>query len=489
MEHKKEIHSEHSGLMLFDPIVLLIDVARRWLLIVLAVLIVGIGTYIVFDASYEPEYRTNTTFVVTNRGSSSTVYANLNSTTSLANVFSELLNSSLLQKTIAEETGITNFKGVVTTAVIPETNLITMQVVDSNPKTAFVVTQAIIENHEKLTYEVVGNISLEVLQSPVVPVSPINTSNAASQMKRMMVITALAMCVIIAWVSYTRNGIRSEREAKKKLNCSCLGEIPHENKYKTLKARIARKKTSILVTNPVTGFRFVESVRKLRQRISHRMNGKKVLMVTSLLENEGKSTIAVNIALEMAKKHNNVLLIDCDMHKPACYKLLNQKMDVGFKDVLTGEGKLSDAVARYKSTNLYTLLDYKTDKHAGELLASERMQALLQWARKEFDFVVLDMPPMSAVSDVETVMELADASVLVVRQNGASASGINKAVASLDGGKAEFLGCVLNDVRYTFLYAGQGSRYGSYGKYRYGRYGHYGHYGNYGSKATGKSGK
>jgi Mrp family chromosome partitioning ATPase len=106
------------------------------------------------------------------------------------------------------------------------------------------------------------------------------------------------------------------------------------------------------------------------------------------------------------------------------------------------------------------------------------MRALLDWARKEFDFVILDLPPMSVVSDAETVAAVADASLLVVRQNVAMTTGINRAVADLEGGKAKLLGCVLNDVYSTFLSTGQGYRYGSYG------YGGYGRYGSYGEKSS-----
>ena len=103
------------------------------------------------------------------------------------------------------------------------------------------------------------------------------------------------------------------------------------------------------------------------------------------------------------------------------------------------------------------------------------MKDLLDWARKEFDFVVLDLPPMSVVSDAETVADHADASLLVVRQNDVRTAGINRAVADLEGTKAKLLGCVLNDIRTTFISSGQGYRYGSYGGYSsYSRYAGYG---------------
>ena len=127
------------------------------------------------------------------------------------------------------------------------------------------------------------------------------------------------------------------------------------------------------------------------------------------------------------------------------------------------------------------LLEKRSDVNSGDLLSSSTMRALLKWARREFDIVVLDLPPMSVVSDSETMANLADASVLVVRQNTTRVPGINKAVAALEGGRAKMLGCVLNNVYSTFLSSGQGYRYGGYG-----RYSHYSNYGSYGDKTSRK---
>ena len=102
------------------------------------------------------------------------------------------------------------------------------------------------------------------------------------------------------------------------------------------------------------------------------------------------------------------------------------------------------------------------------------MGRMLEQARKEFDYVVIDMAPMSVVSDTEAVMELSDASLLVVRQNGVRSLDLNRAINDLQRGKAKLLGCVLNNVYSMDILSGEG--YGT----GYGRYGGYGKYGRYG---------
>ena len=468
MGNTTDNYTTESGILPFDPIVLVQDVLKRWLLIVLAVVAVGVSTYIVTDMRYEPIYQTNTTFVVTSKGSSASVYSNLSSTNSLAGVFTELLNSSILRKTIMQELGMTSLNATVTTAVIPDTNLITMQVTASDPWTAFVVAQSTIDHHETLTYRVIDGIILEVLQPPVMPTAAINSANAASQMKKMMVLAAMVSTAALAALSFFRNAVRSGKEARKKLDCNFLGEIPHERKHKTIFSLLRRRKTSILISSPLTSFRFVESVRKLRRRVEQHMHGKKVLMVTSLLENEGKSTLAVNLALSLAEKHQRVLLIDCDMRKPACHAILeHREFPYGVRDVLRGKAELSDALIRYQSTNLYLLLESTGSTKSGDLVTSQRMAQLLDQVREQFDFIVLDLPPTSAASDAEGMKRLADASLLVIRQNVASAKALNKAIAALDGGRAKVMGSVLNNAYSTRLTSGQSHGYGHYGKYNY----------------------
>jgi capsular exopolysaccharide synthesis family protein len=337
-----------------------------------------------------------------------------------------------------------------------------------------------VEHHESITYQVVDNVSLELLRSPTVPMAPSNPLNVMSLVKKVAALAAAAMVLLMGVLAFYRDTVRSSSEAKSKLDCDLLGSIPHERKYKGWLAWLRRRRSSILVTNPTTSFRFVETFNKLASRVGYHMHGKKVVMVSSILANEGKSTVSVNLAMAMALKHEKVLLIDCDLRKPSCCELVEQaEIPYGLCAVLNGEVDVNDALIEDRKSGLCMLLETKATQDSDDYLSSERMHALLKWARENFDFVVLDLPPMSLVSDAESLMELADASVLVVRQNMAKTNGINKAISILESGKAKLLGCVLNDVRSSaFGAGGYGYGYGRYGKY--GHYGHYGHYGKYG---------
>ena len=205
------------------------------------------------------------------------------------------------------------------------------------------------------------------------------------------------------------------------------------------------------------------------------MGSGRVLMVTSVMENEGKSTVSINLALALAQKYDRVLLLESDLRKPACHTIMNQKnVNVTVKEVLLGNARPEDAVVQDRASGLYMMLDPKGIRNPGDLLGSKAIAELIGWCRENFDFVVMDLPPMSVATDAESVLEFADGSLLVVRQNIVRADALNRAIVALKRGKVKLTGCVLNNVYSSFWFTGQGVLGNTYSRYRkYGKYGNY----------------
>ena len=484
-----QLNPSQESLFSFDPVVLLMDACRKWVLVLVAALLVGMAAYVYTDSGYTPRYSTSCTLVLTTRDSAATVYNRLDATSNLATVFTEVLNSSVMRNSVLDALQMDHFNGTIQAKAIESTNLLTLQVTGHDPRTTFQVMRVLLEKHDAITYTVMGDIVLEVLEPPTVPTAPMNRANSFHAFRMAAMLAGVGTFGMLVMLAYFKDVVRSKEEADAKLSCWCLGEIIHERKKRSLKDILLRKKRSILLTDPETSFRFVTTMSKLARRVSQRMHNGQVLLVTSVLENEGKSTVAVNLALALAKKHARVLMVDGDLHKPACRKILeHEPPKYVINDVIRGDAALEDAVCTDKRSRMHVLFAKRcANRDATELLGSEGMEKLLAVARERYDYIVIDLAPMSAVPDTEAVMELADASLLVVRQNMAGVPDLNRAVADLERGRAKLLGCVLNNVHTTAVFSGEGygvgyGRYGGYGNY--GRYGRYGRYGAYAQKQS-----
>lgn len=487
MEKKNEFTQKESAVLPYDPIVLLLDILKHWRLVLTIALVILVAGYIFLDQSYKPVYKSDATLVVTTQDSTSTVYSNLKSTSELASVFTELLNSSLLQKIVLDELGMAAHGFKVQASAIEATNLLNIQVTAGDPATAFLVLCSLIENHEIVTFEVVGDMVIEVLKLPEVPRAPINASGAKRDALLLVVFGILVSCAGIAFYSYSRDAIRSEKEAEMKLPYWCLGEILHEKKYRNIAQWKNRKEHSLIITDPSISFCFVETMRKLRRRVEQYMTEGNVLMVTSVAENEGKSTVAVNLALSLAKKHKHVLLIDLDLRKPACRQILRCSDKYhSTKEVITGKSRFDEAVVTDRMSGLDMILGKQIKKASSALyetlISSDGVAVMLQEAGKRYKYVVVDMPPVSVAGDAEHVMDHVDAALLVIQQNGVSAKAIKKASKALGKGRAKMLGCVLNNVYVSHWFGRSGNGYG----YGYG-YGYGSGYGKYGQTQINKA--
>lgn len=493
MDEKKSAGTARENIQGFHPLLILRELAAKLWLIVAVAIVAGCCAYIASSLLYTPQYRTNTTFVVSVKEGSGSVYSNLAAAQSLANSFSEIVDSDVMKKRVAQELGTDRVYGEIDAAVIEETNLIEMTVTADSPREAYLITQAVLHNYGDLTEKTLSTVTLDILRQPTIPTSAVNPSSAMSIAK----LAALAAALLaICWLcirSYFRDTVKVTEDVEAKLDTKLLATVHHERKYKTARERFSRGKRSILITNPTTGFAFAETFRKLRTRVDYHMrrDGAKVLMVTSVYENEGKSTVAANLALAMNRKRKNVILIDGDMKKPALHKIMNyqDKKYASIVEYLDGKAGLKDTLISDRGYQMGLIFGRQGTDRSTELVSSAKMKDLIRQAKENVDCIIIDTPPMSVSPDAECIAELADAAILVVRQDTAPVKVINDSIDVLTAACGKLIGCVFNNVRSADLSDnynyGSGGKYGygsshSYGKYGYGKYG-------YGSRSRRKS--
>ena len=441
--------------------------------VILAILIVLMGIRTYRNIAYEPEYTASTTLAVIAKGNAEgNAYSSLSTANSMAEVFPEIFQSDVVKEKVEEAIGKMPEGVKISSELIPETNLLVLGVTAKDPQSAYRVLQAILGNYKYVSDYLFGNAVLEVIMEPQVPVAPSNAFRTSWFDKRGIVVAVVLMVGLIVLCSVLRSTVKTTKAAKRKLEGECLAALPYEEKNRTLKGKIHKTNKAILLNSQIISFGYEESCHQLASCLEYKADkqGKKVILITSVAENEGKSTVCVNLAMALARRNKKVLLVDMDLRKPALYKLIEHevKRKQGLLPFLKGETALNDAVQYDKAMQICTILNDKGIDDAQEYLNTERFERFLAAARKAFDYVILDSSPVSAGTDTEYLQEYADAALLIVRQDRVKISDLNDAVEMMKEGKSKFLGYVLNGF--------DKSGFGSQGGYGYGKYGKYGRY-------------
>ncbi len=213
------------------------------------------------------------------------------------------------------------------------------------------------------------------------------------------------------------------------------------------------------------------------------VDGCKKIIFTSAEPGEGKSTTLLNLGITFAQMDAKVIIIDGDLRKPRVHRYLNLEKNDGLSDVLAGMIKIEDAVKHHEGYGLDCITAGQIPPNPIELLSSDAMQEVLGKLSEKYDYIFIDSPPVTVVTDAASMAKFVDGYVLLVRHNYSIHELLEKTRQSLDFAEAKILGYVINDIKPM---AGIGySRYGAYStryKYRYRyRYGYkYGYNYSYG---------
>ena len=450
-----------------------------WMVLLSAAVFV-LGAYIGVTLLTNTRYTSTTTFVVTPKYSSN-VYASGSSaiTVGTAQQFASVLQSSTLVKQVRREYGSAVNGTSVTSENIEGTNLIRLSVTGPSPSAAYYMATGILDHYEEYARLVFDSVMLEVMNAPSVPAKQMLSTRQRNTMLVAAPVGALAMILLLGLMVVLSGTVQNTTGARNRVDGDLIVTIRHERKNRTLRSVLARRKTSLLISKPTTAFLYVETIHQLRSKVEHakRHYDCKTFLITSVSENEGKSTVASNLALSLARRHKKVLLIDCDLRKSAQHLIFEAEpeKDKTFNAMLKADlapASLVKALQYRKADNLFCLFSSGMSRHSAELLGSERMRQLLAVLRDGFEYVIIDSPPMGYFTDSEVLADQADASLLVVRQDMMPDVAINDAIDALQRCRARFLGYIFNDVHSLNLFSilmGRGGRRGYGYGYGYGK--------------------
>ncbi|MBQ7923871.1 MAG: CpsD/CapB family tyrosine-protein kinase [Clostridia bacterium] len=224
----------------------------------------------------------------------------------------------------------------------------------------------------------------------------------------------------------------------------------HEDKIRNRAKNNNSHRIEYLLSDKVA-FNVMEAFRNFKSSLTVSIPKKQsgegtVIVMTSACPEDGKTTVAVNLALMFAFSDAKVVLVDADIRKGRIARFFHRKSAPGLADYLSGQISLEDVTHRYKENENLSYITCGT--HAPrpyELLESEEMSKFIEDLRKKYDYVIIDTPPLLVVSDAIALATQADGTVIVTRYEMSYLNDIGKTLEKLTFAKANVLGVVVND--------------------------------------------
>ena len=436
------------------------DILQRWILIVAVMIVFGSVFDFMKTVTYVPQYGTSMTATLS--GGEDT-FKNIDKVQSYVNTLDYLMNSNNAKSYIKKKMPIskTTYKAEVT---LKQANVVKIKVTADTKREAYFSIKLLNDWYRENTERYSFPYNITVLKESKFSTKPVNPNSHIKNFLIGAVGSGFVLSCLFGLYFFLRDTIKSEEEVENKLDTRLYAKLPFEVK----KREDARNKKAILITSLKTSFFFRESMNKLRSKVeaSSDKHGYKSFMITSAYENEGKSSVAANLALALAKNGRKVVLVDADFNKPAVFKIFDLDGSKSLNKAIEGTSSWRSQVVSDRSG--LDLLPCSQDSLKSEILTnSKKLDEIMKELREEYDFVIVDTCPAYLLNEPMAMNELVDATLFIVRQDYATSDVINETVKRLTYVKDNVLGVVFKNVvsegnKGTSNY---NNRYG-YNKYR-----------------------
>lgn len=380
-----------------------------------------------------------------------------------------LLNSQYMKKMVNEELNQDYFDGHILTEMTPDTNLCALSVQASSQKNAYFELKELVNKYQEVSRRSSFGYYLSMIEDISFSNAALNYNSHISNYKNGFIVSFILSVFMIGLVNYLKDNVKTANDVNDKLDARLFAKIPKEIKRYQKWGIFSRKNNSILVSHFKTSFSYVEAMNRLASKLedSAKKNGYQTILMTSALENEGKSTTSVNLAISLAKNKNKVLLIDADLRNPSLHKILNQRVDIRFGHVLRGRAKWQESVVSLEKEHIDVIFT-KPLRQSQEAISQSQLPLILNEMKRYYDYIIIDSAPSRYIADTSMIAPLCDATMMVVKQNGTSCKVINDTIYHLLNASSNIIGTIYNASVYNPMKVKSSYGY-RYGYYRNGR--------------------
>lgn len=419
---------------------------NRWLTVLVTALVTILGS-VAYTLNQTPLYQASTRLFVSNTSGASASDLYNSSRYSQERVLSYtqlIMGETLAQRTIDRlnlNMSAGAVKAKITASSKPNTVLIDVAVLDASPVQARDIANALSDEFVLMARELETpsqgarpDARVVVEQRASIPGAPV-----VPKKKRNLALGIMLGAILGVGLAVLRdlldNTVKTQTKLEEITGTGAVGYIPFDKKIHEHPA------ISFDSDNSATA----EAFRKLRTNLQFLAvdHPPRMIIVTSTLPGEGKSTTSINVALALAEAEHNVVLVDGDLRRPRLAKYLDVVSSVGVSTVLSGAAPLSEVLQQTKFPRMTVLTAGPTPPNPSELLGSLTAEKMLSELRAQFDYVIIDSPPLLAVTDGAILAAKSDGALVVVRSGKTKRDQLGHAIGMLNDVGATLLGTVL----------------------------------------------
>lgn len=435
-------------------------IRKSWLLILILTLLgaaAGTGLYLATPKSYAT---TVDFYVSTPKTEGTNPQSSGQFAESRVNSYIALLSSEQLGQRIIDNTGIDMSAGELASKVTASSQINTVivntTVTDTQRQRSLQIARGVADNFGAMVDELdnAGRrdkvVVINVVSGPTLNNQPVAPD------PRLYVGGGLALGLLLGLLiallrEVLDTSVRTEESAQRLVGAPVIGNIAYD----------PDSRRSPLIIGEEAGSVRAESFRHLRTNLQFIDAAKaaNVILVTSAVPLEGKTSTAVNLAMTFMEFGERVLLIDADLRRPKVAEMLELPGGNGLTNVLAGQARLDEVVQQWGSSNLFLVASGSTPPNPSELLGSNRMAEVIEVLKRSYDKIVIDSPPVLPVTDAVVASSLAEAVVLVIRYGRTSRGQVAAAARSLHNVGGRLVGSVLSMRRSG---RSEKRRYGTY---------------------------
>ena len=439
---------------------------RCWLQLLLVLLTVTTLAVTYFNFTYEPYYEAKITYAVERTGDTVTDAAlakrlslSLPTVINLSDFKRDLLEN------IEEETRNENFQ--ITASNTEGSNLFTVYINTNNYENSNILLENFKKVYPEWASETVGTVDLQTADESAADSEPSNPYSLPKSAAK-GVLAGIVLCVAIATVySRVNRTVQRESDMRSVTVKSCVASVPDTK----TKKRVSSKREQLLISNKRVDWGFKQSVLAMQSRVERQLEKeeKKVLLVSSTIPEEGKSLLALNLALAFGMRDKKVLMMDGDLRNPTIGRVLGlEEGHPGLSDYFKNGTSMDDIIQTKENLDVITAGTIRGE--AAAILSDKPMEVLMENLMNWYDYIIIDTPPTGFFTDGVILSGYAEAVLYVVRHDQATIREIREGISAYIQSD-KLLGYVLNRKPGGYSAYGKYGKYGSYGKYsRYKRY-------------------